>query len=286
MSRILARVLGVHAGPEPVRPRLPSLFEPGLDMVTGPGLPAGEPEAAEPETAGRETAGRETAGRETAGRETAGRETAGRDRKAAGHRGARPGGGWPLWGGRRHAGHFTGGAAERPAGAGALGARAAVGQAGLAGHAASARPSAAKRAPAGTAARAPGPSRVGAPAAGRAARTSAAPAGQHGRPGRTGYQPADQAPAAAAHREPTRRRQLPELSPAPGGRPGWPAPRRAVPRPVQDPAGAEPAVHITIGQVEIRADRAAEPPAARPARQPRRVAPDLSDYLQRRGGPR
>ena len=269
MSRILARVLGVHAGPEPVRPRLPSLFEPGLDMVTGPGLPAGEPEAAEPETAGRETAGRETAGRETAGRETAGRETAGRE--TAGRETVRQ----------------LDIAAPGPAAGGLSGGDVAMRDISPAARPndplepvrsvpepPSARPGSPGMRPA------PGhqpPSvpppvpRPGHPVRPASAlpRLAEPPAPQPRLPGSTAgpvapVRPADRAPAAAAHREPTRRRQLPELSPAPGGRPGWPAPRRAVPRPVQDPAGAEPAVHITIGQVEIRADRAAEPPGRTP----------------------
>ena len=45
MSRILARALGGPAGPDPVRPRLPTRFEPGLEMASGPELVAGEPEA-------------------------------------------------------------------------------------------------------------------------------------------------------------------------------------------------------------------------------------------------
>ena len=49
---------------------------------------------------------------------------------------------------------------------------------------------------------------------------------------------------------------------------------------------AEPVVHISIGRVEIRADRAAPPPAERRASRPRPAAPDLSEYLKRRGRPR
>ena len=45
MSRILARALGGGAGPDPVRPRLPTRFEPGLEMASAPELVAGQPEA-------------------------------------------------------------------------------------------------------------------------------------------------------------------------------------------------------------------------------------------------
>jgi hypothetical protein len=77
--------------------------------------------------------------------------------------------------------------------------------------------------------------------------------------------PADQPPP--MRREPGRRRQEPYTSHA--------APARQV----ADVANAEPTVHITIGQVEIRAERTPQP--ARPARR-RQAAPDLSEYLQRR----
>jgi len=77
--------------------------------------------------------------------------------------------------------------------------------------------------------------------------------------------PADQPPP--VRREPGRRRHEPYTSHA--------APARQV----ADVANAEPTVHITIGQVEIRAERTPQP--ARPARR-RQAAPDLSEYLQRR----
>jgi hypothetical protein len=77
----------------------------------------------------------------------------------------------------------------------------------------------------------------------------------------------------------------------PGPAPGWqlpdprlaPALRRTGPRNAHRLAEAEPTVHITIGQVEIRADRGAAARPARPAGKPRRVAPELSEYLQQRG---
>jgi hypothetical protein len=91
--------------------------------------------------------------------------------------------------------------------------------------------------------------------------------------------PTGQAPGTAAHRVPVHPRPLPDGSPAAAARP--PAGREA-----RRTANAEPVVHISIGRVEIRADRAAARPPERQTGRPRSAAPDLSEYLQRRGRPR
>jgi hypothetical protein len=76
----------------------------------------------------------------------------------------------------------------------------------------------------------------------------------------------------AAPRAPARLRHPPDGNPAA-------ASRRSAAR----EARAEPVVHISIGRVEIRADRAAAPRPERQASRLRPAAPDLSEYLQRRG---
>ncbi len=58
-------------------------------------------------------------------------------------------------------------------------------------------------------------------------------------------------------------------------------PQRAQPAPPPHAAQTPPAIHVTIGRVEVRA---VTPPAARPAPQPKPVKPamSLADYLEQR----
>ncbi len=90
--------------------------------------------------------------------------------------------------------------------------------------------------------------------------------------------PLDQAPLLTGRREPVPSYQ-PDTSLAP-------APRRSAARQASGVASDEPTIHIAIGRVEIRADRAAAPQPEHPASRRRPAAPDLSEYLQRRGRPR
>ena len=294
MSRILARALGGPAGPDPVRPRLPTRFEPGLEMASAPELVAGQPEAdggEDLELSGPAAGDRAggvigPAGRWSEPREPAdpraGSPLAGpgspAGRPGPGHqpRGgpapvlpAGPGGGSGGPDGSAGSGRLDGGAGSDGPGGGA----GSDGPGGGAGTGGLARPQDAdprrreRSAPAYPVRPAPAiPELAEPPAPAGSAAGSVAP-----------VWPADQLPAAAMSTGPARS--------DPGEGPGWAAQRRAA-RPGPVHAAAEPAVHITIGQVEIRADRAAgEPgrPAARPGGRARRVAPDLSEYLQRRG---
>jgi len=268
MSRILARVLGGSAGPDPILAGPPPRFEPGLEMAAGPGLTAEEAEAAGPTDLEPSGPAGERAVRVVS-------PAARLDDLPTDSRPEPPPAG-PSWpDGRPEPG-------PQPPGAPA------PGPARRPGRAEPSRPEEAGS---------PRPSRPRpaypvrpAPAFPDLAEASAA---QPRPPGRTAdpaapVRPADRAPAAAAireRREPTGQRRRPDPGPAPDGRPGPAAPRRAA-RQVPGRTEAEPVVHITIGQVEIRADRAAAggaAPAGRPAARPRRVAPDLSEYLQRRG---
>ena len=287
MSRILARALGGPAGPDPVRPRLPTRFEPGLEMASGPELVAGEPEAGgreDLEPSGPAAGDRAGGVIGPAGRWSEPREPAD---PRAGSPLAGSGSGSPVvWPGPGH--QPRGGPAPvLPAGqgggsgglvgwAGSDGPGGGGGSGGLDGRAGSsglARPQDAdprrreRSAPAYPVRPAPAIPELAEPPA--PAGSAAGSVAQ--------VWPADQLPAAAMSTGPAR--------PDPGQGPGWAAQRRAA-RPGPVHAAAEPAVHITIGQVEIRADRAAGEPgrlAARPGGRARRVAPDLSEYLQRRG---
>jgi hypothetical protein len=283
MSRILARVLGGSAGPDPVLPRLPTRFEPGLEMATGPALTADEPQAVGPADLEPFAPAGDRVVRAASPAARLNDPLAGRGSwpapPPAGPPPAVPAsgpGGPGSPGGRPGPGHQPGGAS--PSGP-------AAGTAGRAGLAEPSRPEEA------------GSPRPGHQRPAYLVRSASdvpelaePPASQPHPPGRTAGpagpdRPADPAPMAAARGELTGQPRWPEPSPVPGGRPGRAAPRRAA-RPVQGPAEAEPVVHITIGQVEIRADRAAaggQAPAARPAARARRVAPELSEYLQRRG---
>jgi hypothetical protein len=286
MSRILARALGGPAGPDPVRPRLPTRFEPGLEMASAPELVAGEPEAG-----GREDL--EPSGPAAGDRAGGVIGPAGRSepREPADPRAGSPlaGPGSPVV--RPGPGHQSRGgpASVLPAGpgggSGSGGPGGGSGSGGLDGRAGSGGPGGGagtggldrpqdgdprrreRSAPAYPVRPAPAiPELAEPPAPPGSAAGSIAP-----------VWPADQLPAAAMSTGPAR--------PDPGAGPGWAAQRRAA-RPGPGHAAAEPAVHITIGQVEIRADRAAGEPgrtAARPGGRARRVAPDLSEYLQRRG---
>lgn len=250
MSRILARVLGDPAGPTPVRPRLPTLFEPGLDLVpeqediaAAAARPDGSPSPRpEPARAPDDLA---------PGRPPVPGDRASAGQPAAEHRplaASSPSGG-PAGPVRRSlppgAPPPDGAAASRPGGA--RQAHPVRPESALAPARPPAIPTAAVRP-------------VSADGAARAIRPAP---------------PAGPAPAAAAVRVPVHPRQLPDGDQA--------APRRPATRAARGGASAEPVVHISIGRVEIRAPRADAPRAERPARQPRPAAPDLSEYLQRRG---
>jgi hypothetical protein len=308
MSRILGRALGGPAGPDPVRPRLPTRFEPGLEMASAPELVAGEPGAggredlepsgpaageraggvigpagrSEPREPADPAAGSPLAGPgsgSSAGRPVPGLPagpggrtgTAGQDGEAA----SGGLGGWAGSGGldgQAGSGGTGGGVASGRTGGGVAvgGLEGWPGTAGLV------------RTPDAGLRRRERPERAypvrPASAIPELAEPPAPPDGAAGPVRPAGQRSAAAMNAAAMSTGPAR--------PDPGEEPGWAAQRRAA-RPGPGHAAAEPAVHITIGQVEIRADRAAagEPGrlAARPGGRARRVAPDLSEYLQRRG---
>jgi hypothetical protein len=306
MSRILARALGGPAGPDPVLPRLPTRFEPGLEMASGPELVAGEPEAgghedlepsgpaaghraagaigpagrwSEPRGPADPRAGSPLAGpgspvvRPVPGHQAAGGPalvlpagpggrpgTAGQDRRPAS-------GGLDRW-------PASGGLDRWPASGGLGGWPGSGGIDGSPGTAGLARPQ-----DAGLRRRERSEPAFPVRPASAIPELAEPPVSPDGAVGPVApVRPADQLSAAAMSTGPAR----PDL----GAGPGWVTPRRGA-QAVQGRAAAEPAVHITIGQVEIRADHAAagEPGrlAARPAGRTRRVAPDLSEYLQRRG---
>jgi hypothetical protein len=265
MSRVLARVLDTPAGPGSVRPRLPTLFEPGLDIATGP----------EDGATGRDDVVRElvpAASQPTPARlnmPSGPADPAGelpsvalivpfREQPAAEPRSPA----WPSPSALTAGGSLASGppwpvtaGPGRPEDAGPV--RPVPPQ-----PAHPVRPELTLPEPmylAGQAAPRPWPLGGGANAI-------------------MPTTPADQAPP-PARSERVRARYQPDADPAP-------APRRSPAQHAHGTAAAEPTVHIAIGRVEIRADHAPPPQPERPVRRHRPAGPDLSEYLQRRGRPR
>lgn len=255
MSRILGRVLGDPAGPDLVRPRLPMLFEPGLGVAAEPDDIAMEAVHPDGSPSGPADGPQAPAG--------------------------------PAAGPPAVPGHMTGG--WPPAAAGTP------------------RPVPSRPSPAEPA-RVPGPAGSYLPEDAATAHPGRPRQAHPVRP-EPAFPPAPSpAPPPAAGPRPA----APGTNPVmPGERPGLApmaallpmaalaAPAHPARRAAENPAAghlaageargapdAEPVVHISIGRVEIRADRAAPPPAERRASRPRPVAPDLSEYLKRRGRPR
>lgn len=331
MSRVLGRALRPGDGPAPVRPRLPALFEPGLDLVraaAGPEqLPA--PELAEEKDhqdnqqlqngswlspAGPDLAGGGAPGAEPGIPGTS--ATAGY-RPAAGSARASAQGGVPD---RARRSTRMPGYPIRPANGTDAGDYPFAGPA-------------APGAAAGGSAAWPSPT---ADAESASAAPSAPSAGAGGRASSSFWRSPQRLdrPAADAAGGPSAGPLAPgagEVTPAGAASAWWPAPGRwlaAAPRLHRDarqhgasqhgaggegvgqhsvdpgsvdpgspgqggvalgrvrPAAAEPVVRISIGRVEIRADRADAPRPPRPASRPRPPALDLAEYLRRRGGQR
>lgn len=255
MSRVLARVLDTPAGPGGVRPRLPTLFEPGLEIASGPEDGAAWPDDAVP---GPVPAADAQAARPSAPPNPAdpAREppsaalTVLRPRRPA----AEPGpptsplpspltepAGRPTAADPRRTEDMTPVHSVGPQPAHPV------------------RPEPVLPAP-------PSP-------AGPAASPLRPPGGTA-----TAIMPmmtVDRRPP-PAQREPVRPRHQPDAGPAPL----WSTARQD-----HDTAVAEPTVRIEIGRVEISAGRAAPPQPERPASRRRPAAPDLSEYLQRRRRP-
>jgi hypothetical protein len=256
MSRILGRVLGDPAGPDLVRPRLPMLFEPGLGVAAGPDdiaaeavHPGGSPSV--PADGPQAPAGPAAGPPAVPGNLT---------------------GGWPLaagtplvvpsWPSFAESARAPGPAGPYPPEDAAPAHPGLPRQAhpGLPRQAHPVRPEPAlppAPSPAPPPATDPGPAAPGTNPVRPAPRPGLAP---------MAALPPMAAPAAVAHRA--------AESPAAGHLAAGEA--RGAP-------DAEPVVHISIGRVEIRADRAVPPPAERRASRPRPAAPDLSEYLKRRG---
>lgn len=287
MSRVLDRALRPADGPAPVRPRLPALFEPGLDLIRAT---AGPEQFPVPEMAGE----RDRQDDPEIWNGSSRLPQAAQDLTGGEAHGAEPGAPRTSAAPGHHPGSIRapaqGGAPDRA-------------------RRSTRMPSYPVRPANGTdAAGYPfaGPPGPGAAAVGPAARGS--------------WQRSDwpslraDSPESAPARDPARAMIVP-LSQRP------PAPRRrpaAVPRLHRDarqhgagwdradwdsayqgspgPGGvarggiqqgpAEPVVRISIGRVEIRADRADAPRPQRPAPRPRQPALDLAEYLRRRGGQR
>lgn len=306
MSRILARVLGDPGGPATVRPRLPMMFEPGLDLAPGPAPPApanqgrygagnpliGEPgdgEASDPVLPRRSAMfepglgvahgpGPRAATRATGslggydaslGRYDVGEPGTGRDAHEAGGVAAgalrRPG----AWRGELDDPMRSTHAAADPAQAQFGGD--APGVPGADANAAMAGPGGPVRA---HPARPPGP-QVAAALGWPAAHGGADLVGADGA-APTAVSLAEPAASQAGAAQPFR------PNPAPG--PGTTSAARE--RRAAGPAAAEPVVRISIGRVEIRADRPDALRPARPAARPRQPGVELSEYLRRRSGQR
>jgi hypothetical protein len=297
VSRILARATGAWAGQPTLRPRLPLLFEPGLDVR----VPGGDGEPAAEWAATSAWAGPPgTAGAEPDSEEAASGMPADQGAAAPGALGP----GWPDGDGPGQERQTAAGRAarpaiaprdqDRPAGSLRLADMAAIGAATGAG--------------AGVPATWPARAAVTGPGAARPA--SAArfqPAGR--RPAGLGLRPGDDQATAG---QGGRRRSYPvrpvphEDGPGPGPVPAaldlphvpasadmpaasaWAAVPAvaAISAAVPGPSAA-PVVRIEIGRVEIRAEPApARPAASQPGRPAgcRRPAPDLAEYLKRRDG--
>jgi len=307
MSRILARVLGDPGGPASIRPRLPMMFEPGLDLAPGPDLPA-------PGSQGRYDVGEPGVGGPWAGEpgagEPGGGEDTGASSAAAADAPARPGA-WPSTPGDpvrpRLPAMFEHGlglaSGPRPRATDSLG-RYGAGEPG-AGQDAHESEGVAVEEPGRPRARHSEPDDpMRSPGMAEAAGADAAMAGP-GRPIQahpvrpagthvagalawpSAHGGADVAPPAtvslaelaagqAAAAQPARQYLSPDPRMTAAARE-----RRAA-----SPASAEPVVRISIGRVEIRADRTDAPRPARPAARPRQPGVELSEYLRRRGGRR
>jgi hypothetical protein len=283
VSRILARATGAWAGQPTLRPRLPLIFEPGLDVraTAGDGESAAEwastsawvgpPGTAE--AAGGTLADQDAAGPGAPGSAWADGDGPGPERQMAADRAARPA--------------MAPRDLARPAGSPRLGDMAATG--------------------AGAGVPATGPARAAVTwpdAAHPASAASFQPAGR--RPASQRPRPGDDQAAVGPG---GRRRSYPvrlvphEDEPGPGPAPvvvdlphapasadmpaasAWPAAAMSAATPG---LSAAPVVRIEIGRVEIRAEPAPARPAAasqpgRPASR-RRPAPDLAEYLKRRDG--
>ena len=247
MSRILSRALGDPAGPDAVRPRLPTMFEPGLDLAgePGPGATAGlDDVAAEPVRGAGALATHPDMPRNLAdpapGPRLVLHDSPRARQSAVEHKPTLA----PSPSPRIEPDRGPVPAGLPPAGDAWLAHPVRPRQV-LPPLASSAGPAAPRSRPAGSAARAIVP-----------------------------ILPPGPAPALAPS-EPARPRQLPDASPAP-------APRRSAARQASGAAHAEPTVHISIGRVEIRASQAAAQQQRRASR-PRLPSPDLADYLRQRG---
>lgn len=300
MSRILARATGAWAGQPTLRPRLPLLFEPGLDVRApgGDGEPAAEwartsawagpPGTADAEPDSEEAVGGTPADQGMAGPGAAGPgalgpgwpdgDGPGPQRQAAAGRAARPAmapgdPARPAGSPRLRDMAVTGAAIGTGAGVTATGpARAAVTWPDLA-RPASFQP--AGRRPAGQGPR-PGDDQATAGPGGRRRSYPVRPVPHEDGPG------PGPAPAALDLRHAPASADMPAASAWPAG-PAAAAMSAATPGP-----SAAPVVRIEIGRVEIRAEPASARPAAasqpgRPASR-RRPAPDLAEYLKRRDG--
>ena len=284
MSRILARATGAWGGQPTLRPRLPLLFEPGLD-VRAPG-DDGEP-AAEWAAASAWDGPPGTADAEPDSEGAAGGTPA--DQGAADPGAFGPG--WPDGDGSGQERQAAAGRAARsamtprnparPAGSPRLRDVSGIGAGAV--PAAGSAPAAVTRPDAARPAR-----------AARFQPASHRPAGQGPRPGD------DQAAAGPDGRRSYPVRPVPHgdgPGPAPAAldlphAPAWPAwpagPAAAAMSAAAPGLSAAPVVRIEIGRVEIRAEPAPPRPAAasqsgRPASR-RRPAPDLAEYLKRRDG--
>jgi hypothetical protein len=273
VSRLLARVLAA-SGPTPVRPRLPTLFEPGLDLVSGPDreesttseadksdTPAPAPAVVRPEY---------LVAAELAGEPRSIWRNIPNDPWSP-----PPPTPYPM------PGESRAGDSVIPEASAASARRAARAPAGMSGSAVPARIT-------GTARARPDP---GFPA------YSVRPADPAGLPPADPHAPGTADVALAPLAAPSSPGDAPAI-PARG--PAWvlagpviqPLPLHDRPavaaRPRRDAGrdSAEPTVRISIGRVEIRADRAEAPRPRRPAPRPRQPALDLAEYLRRRGGQR
>lgn len=249
MSRILGRVLGDQAGPDLVRPRLPMLFEPGLGVAAGPDDIAME--AVDPGSSPSVPADGPQAPAGPAA--VPGHLTGGWPPAAAGM----PVLSWPSPARPARAPGPTGSYPPEDA---------ATADSGRPRQAHPVRPELALP---------PAPSPAQAPATGpRPAAPGTDPVMPGPRPGLTPMAAPLPMATLAAPAHPARRAAE------------SPAARHLAAGEARGAPDAEPVVHISIGRVEIRADRAAPPPAERRASRPRPAAPDLSEYLKRRGRPR
>lgn len=279
MSRILARVLGDPGGPAPVRPKLPMMFEPGLDLVPGPAMltpgsegrsDVGAPSAGDPGTDGSGTGGRGSGadapgvGADAGASNAAAADTPAHPRswpavpshpvriRVPGHQ--------PAWRSARDDPMRSPHAAADPATT-------------WSGDGPAAEVDAAGSGPARPVRRHPG-WLAGTQVPGELAGGS--PAGEADVAGSPSMPRAELAAGHAVAAPPARQSEPPDpatIAPA--------RERRAV-----RTAAAEPVVRISIGRVEIRSGRADAPGPVRPVARPRQPGVELSEYLRRRSGQR